>query len=545
MKTLKAKVISLIAVLMGALLAFMSPVSIADITVYVNGSRPNVYQWPDSTPRDNSGGVLNGFFADDDRVAIDYPRMLGLLSGPGHVGYDTSVTTGTIKAVEEIKRQRAENPDEHINVGGESQGADASLRALSILESEGFDTSNMTWYVAGNVDNNDGGLMTRLLPWLGGVMIPFLNGTYGVQHVNPQYTNVVQVTNQYDGAADLPVYPLNVVALLNAFLGGFQYGRHEYNRTDMDDPNNVVTTSPNGLVTHILSLTPVGQLPITRPLLEMGVPQSVVTALDPFVRAVIETGYDRPDSSVPGTYPDRPVGFKLLPSPDKMVQDVFVVAKALAETVRQLGELAKQAVVQHFNPPAPPAQDSFVNQEPEGNSGATMRTSLAMSESHETNDTVQTEVKQSTQRKVEVVSETLNQRKPQAQPERKPLVQQEEDPKEEVTSNDSDPKPELSLDEPKDSEEPKKPETKLDDDQPTFKDDDAEEDKKKFESSLTDESKNDKLDRKPNALTNDEPSDTNERPSVSVSRSPSGSSEGSSEGTSGDAPKSDSSDNNE
>ena len=49
------------------------------------------------------------------------------------------------------------------------------------------------------------------------------------------------------------------------------------------------------------------------PLLQLGVPKDIVVALDPFLRAVIETGYDRPAGRA--TYPTEPVPFQLVPPP--------------------------------------------------------------------------------------------------------------------------------------------------------------------------------------------------------------------------------------
>jgi hypothetical protein len=48
-------------------------------------------------------------------------------------------------------------------------------------------------------------------------------------------------------------------------------------------------------------------LPLTMPLLLLGLPPSLVSAMDPFLRSVIETGYNRPDPNVAGSYPSEPV----------------------------------------------------------------------------------------------------------------------------------------------------------------------------------------------------------------------------------------------
>jgi len=350
--------------LVAAMLPFATsviPSHAATTTIFVNGTRPSTYEWPNAGYPDDSKKMLQGFFANSDNdVVIAYARSLGIMTAPNDPGYDKSVTEATDKTVVAIVTARMNDPTGHIDVVGESQGADGVSRALKILEGAGYDTSNITFYVAGNIDNNDGGLMTRLMPLINGLHIPLIGVTYG-QSTQTQYSHVVQVTNEFDGATDLPVYPLNLLAVLNAFLGSFKYDRHTYDKTDITDPNNIVTTTPDGLLTNILIPDPVGQLAITRPLLDMGVPQSIVTALDPFLRALINTGYDRPDPSKPGTYPDHPVGFRLLPSPAEMVHDVVMVLNGLNETLHQLGALAWQAINAKLHPKATtPAPTSSV-----------------------------------------------------------------------------------------------------------------------------------------------------------------------------------------
>jgi hypothetical protein len=78
-------------------------------------------------------------------------------------------------------------------------------------------------------------------------------------------------------------------------------------------------------------------VPLTQPLLAMGVPQEVVTALDPLLRAIIETAYDRPANG--GTYSATPVTLQLMPGPSQWATDIHAIAAGLAQTSAALAAL--------------------------------------------------------------------------------------------------------------------------------------------------------------------------------------------------------------
>lgn len=199
--------------------------------------------------------------------------------------------------------------------------------------------------LASNPSRNDGGILTRFPE---GTYLPIIGVSFGegVTTSDPD-TDVVQVTKQYDGVADAPDYVLNVVADVNAVLG-FAYLHSGYYRDveridaetlDPEDPpaGMLVSTNAAGTVTDVVLEAPEGELPLTMPLRQLGVPADVVVAFDPFLRSVIETGYDRPTGS--GAYPDEPEPFRLAPPPDRWQSDAESVAEGLAETKRRLAAL--------------------------------------------------------------------------------------------------------------------------------------------------------------------------------------------------------------
>ncbi len=93
--------------------------------------------------------------------------------------------------------------------------------------------------------------------------------------------------------ADFPLYPLNLVADLNAFLGSIYV--HTYS-CDVSLPGPDPTKSPayqgkHGDTSYYFFETQ--DLPLFGPLRTLGVPEPVIDVVEPFFREIVELGYDR------------------------------------------------------------------------------------------------------------------------------------------------------------------------------------------------------------------------------------------------------------
>lgn len=284
-------------------------------------------------------------------VYVDYPRSFGVLTGLADPTYDASKVLATQNTITAIKDARNQNPGDPIYVVGYSQGANAASDAIAQLEAEGYDTSDITFVLVGNGARNDGGLWARLPA---AVYVPLIGLSFGASN-NPVAggPDIIQISKQYDGASDVPKYVLNPVAWANTVLG-FVYVHNGYyqdvdfdlnNDTKIDaedvamaqaDPDHYIVTK-NGNITDVVIRNPVGQLPLTRPLLDMGVPQELVDALDPLLRAVIETAYVRVPNG--GTYAAEPVHLQLMPGLSQWGTDAGAIAEGLQETMQRLAAL--------------------------------------------------------------------------------------------------------------------------------------------------------------------------------------------------------------
>jgi hypothetical protein len=254
----------------------------------------------------------------------EYPGTLGLIDGLGAPTGDQSVADGQ-------KGIAARLPDpsssDTVTVVAFSEGAVAASHEVSALGP----SDNVNFVLAGNPERPNGGILAR---FPAGTYIPIL-GITGRNATSATGAPVVMVTQQYDGIAEAPAYPLDLAADLNALLGAYYLhggGTYDsvgaYSNVDPNADGNIITTSGN--MTDILVTAAPGALPLFIPLAQAGVPQPILVALDPAVRAIIETGYNRT------TDPSQQIRFALLPPPSAWATDAQNVAAGFAQTAREL-----------------------------------------------------------------------------------------------------------------------------------------------------------------------------------------------------------------
>ncbi len=377
-----------------------------DIIPTGNSQAPDRMRNALSGAYDQCGAGSTGYCAGN--VYIDYPRDFGILTGG--VSYDTSKAIAATNTLAAIKQARADNPcanpdcsDSPIYVVGYSQGANASSDVLRQIEQNNagknpgdpgyIDTRGLTFVMLGNGARNDGGLWARLPA---GVYVPLVGLSFGAStnpSNDPNAPQVIMITKQYDGAADWPKYVLvNPLAAINAAMGFIYVHNGYYQDVNVSDLNATLDTnhdgtisdqeiaannanpdSPyivnrNGNVTDVLIKNQPGDLPITQPLKDLGVPEDVIKAIDPFLRAVIDAGYQRPTD---GVYPAQPVHFGLIPKPNKMFSDFLAIEAGANQTAQDLealnplqaaapnvgSALSKQGnLALTLPPPAPPSK---------------------------------------------------------------------------------------------------------------------------------------------------------------------------------------------
>ncbi len=238
-------------------------------------------------------------------------------TGEGIANLDTALTAALPGAT-------TANP---VIIFGYSQGGNivsrekATLGGLTQAQKDA-----LAFVMIGNTNRPNGGLFERLA-FLG--TVPILDATFGLPAPTNTGIKTTDIAFEYDGVSDFPLYPINLLADLNA-IAGFWYTHGTYLapnansdageipdleytpaelQTALTDPKNQTVYGDTTYIT-----IPTKTLPIVRPFLEFGgfthtsfIIKPIVDLVSPVLRVLIDTGYDR--SLSPGV----PAPFRLIP----------------------------------------------------------------------------------------------------------------------------------------------------------------------------------------------------------------------------------------
>ena len=237
--------------------------------------------------------------------------------------WNVSVASGVQSLNDQIA---ATDPDEDVVIFGYSQGATVSniVKRQLADANGGVIPDRYSFVLIGDPQRPNGGLFERLA-MLG--TVPILDATFG--QPAPTDTTVLPAVNttdiafQYDGVADFPANPLNLLADLNA-LAGFWYIHGNYLSPRGTQPSTELpygytipeleqaidcSQSPKNCQTFndTLYITiPAKTLPIMQVFLDLGaatgttaIVKPVVDLISPVTRVLIETGYDRSNYGQP------------------------------------------------------------------------------------------------------------------------------------------------------------------------------------------------------------------------------------------------------
>ncbi len=247
---------------------------------------------------------------------VPYPATFRPITPPSYIfspTFDQSVAEG----VQSLQDQPVATGDV---LWGYSQGATVVTLYKRDLNANWTDGAPVPTYVlVANPNRPNGGILERgvalgTIPILGvtfsGATPTQTAGVDNCQCRNDPNANITtyDVARQYDGVADAPTNPLNVVADANAIMG-FALLHSQY-PSAINDPNTpLVDQGTYGDTQYYL--IPTTTLPLLMPVAMVPVVGPVVaTTLDPALRVIVEAGYDRTKS------PGEPTPFNLLYFPN-------------------------------------------------------------------------------------------------------------------------------------------------------------------------------------------------------------------------------------
>jgi hypothetical protein len=218
---------------------------------------------------------------------------------------------------------------------GLSQGAGVAneeKRRLAARYPQGTSSPDIEFVLSGDPNLPNGGLVSRFP----GLYIPILDLTFNGAAVTDSQFHTVEINRQYDGFSDFPLYPLNVVADLNAVLGILYLHTNFFDVSLADDAQTATAIKDtHGDTDYYLFQTP--DLPLFAPLRALGVPEPLIDVVEPFVRVIVDLGYDR-------TIPQwEPTPARLIPPLDP--------AKVTADLLNAVGEGVNNALALVGVPP--------------------------------------------------------------------------------------------------------------------------------------------------------------------------------------------------
>lgn len=244
--------------------------------------------------------------------------------------FDLTINQSILAGATDLETAMAEYGDDNLVIYGYSQGAAVAVtvkRRLAEQYPHGTEAPDISFVLGGDTNLPNGGLNARFP----GLYIPFLDLMFnGAEPTDTQFHTDV-ITRQYDGAADFPLYPLNVIADVNAVLGLLYLHSHPLDVSLPADP----MTSPAYQGTHGDSsyyFFETQDLPLFAPLRMIGVPEPLIDVVEPFFRVLVELGYDR------SIAPWEPTPARLLPALDPATT-VNDLADAVAEGVAHAAAL--------------------------------------------------------------------------------------------------------------------------------------------------------------------------------------------------------------
>ena len=254
-----------------ALVAAVTP-----LVLIVSGSSPTPIE-PGATPPT----WLQGQFSNGSNVEmVPYPAGYWPFQGTAHVGPSTAVGVTNLTAMQNAAIA-AGTP---LTIMGTSQGALVIDQVIVNDIAAGVSPSAVKFVIIEDPNRGSG-----ILTYFRGVTIPFLD--YKPIKIPDSPYDTTVVIAEYDGVADAPTNPMNLLADINAFLGQIHHQGSVF--TDLSTvpaANITVKTNAAGGVTTTY-LVPTAELPIVTVLRNLGLPAPAASFLNKVLRPIIDSAY--------------------------------------------------------------------------------------------------------------------------------------------------------------------------------------------------------------------------------------------------------------
>lgn len=241
--------------------------------------------------------------------ALFTPEGLYPVVAVKNLTFDASVTQGMIILESAIRDQIAAGSN--VAVFGYSQSASiSSLTMANLAASVNPPTPDqLSFTLIGNPNNPNGGVATRFP----GIAFPSL----GVTATGPTPDNLYPTkiyTLEYDGVADFPRYPLNVLSTLNALAGTYYVHSDYLTLTPAQLDSAVQLTNTVGPTMTEYYVIRTENLPLLEPLRAVPVlGHPLADLVQPNLKVIVNLGYGDPAYGYSTSPPNVATPFGLLP----------------------------------------------------------------------------------------------------------------------------------------------------------------------------------------------------------------------------------------
>ncbi|OBG23730.1 PE-PPE domain-containing protein [Mycobacterium sp. 852002-51057_SCH5723018] len=241
--------------------------------------------------------------------------------GLGNMTFGQSVTAGVARLNTAINSLLFNQPNNSAVVFGYSQSATIATNEINALMAAGSPyQGQLSFMLIGDPNNPVGGILERFP----GFYIPLLDTAFnGATPPNSPYPTTIY-TAQYDGIADLPQYPLNLVSDLNALMGYF-FVHNTYPLMTATQVANAVPlpTSPGytGDTHYYMLMTQ--NLPLLQPIRAIpfaGPP--IADIFQPDLRVLVDLGYTGFGPGADYANIPTPAGLFEIPNPLTIIPDL-------------------------------------------------------------------------------------------------------------------------------------------------------------------------------------------------------------------------------
>ncbi|CAJ1502785.1 PE-PPE domain-containing protein [[Mycobacterium] kokjensenii] len=294
-----------------------------------------------------------------DSVAMTTPESLYPFTGPFSMTFDSSAAQGMQIIEDAIKAQLAAggvSADNPIVIGGYSQSSAIDALLMPKLAADGIDPDLLHFVLLGDPSNPNGGMLERFaLPEGSTPDATTLGLTFSGATPSDLYPTDVY-TFEYDGFADFPQYPINLLADINAYLGiVFNHiaylGLTPEQLTLEADGGTLVqlpTLDPDSLTNYYMIQSE--SLPLLMPLrLVPFVGNPLADLLQPALSVLVNLGYGNIEEGWSPGYADVPTTLGFLPDQSVLEQVPAALWDGLLQGVqdalRDLGDPANYQLI--------------------------------------------------------------------------------------------------------------------------------------------------------------------------------------------------------